>query len=173
MTTTLYSSFNSKFDINHLAESVEIECKLARGKDGNGAVPKSFWESYSAMANTYGGTILLGVEERKAGGFVWQGVKNHAKVIDDLWNTLRNKDKISINLLKEKDIRVIDENPDLPPLIAINIPQASRKAKPVYVGRNPLTGTYVRVNEGDYKTSEEDVRRMIAENVEDSRDEYS
>ena len=39
-------------------ERVTLECKKAtRG------IPSSLWDTYSAFANTYGGTILLGVIE--------------------------------------------------------------------------------------------------------------
>ncbi len=47
-------------------EDVDFEAKLAAGRDGHGAVPDSFWESYSAFANTNGGVVLLGVEAKSS-----------------------------------------------------------------------------------------------------------
>ena len=57
-------------DVSSLAESVDLECKAAQGRDGNGEVPASFWETYSAMANTHGGEVYLGIDEASPGYFV-------------------------------------------------------------------------------------------------------
>ena len=40
----------------------------------------------------------------------------------------------------------------------------------MFLGSNPLTGTYQRDFDGDYPCDGETVKRMIAEQVEDSRD---
>ena len=49
-------------------ESVDVEFKTAKG-----GFPGSFWETYSAFANTQGGVIVLGVKE-KNGRFTLDGI---------------------------------------------------------------------------------------------------
>jgi len=71
-------SIRSLEDLNALRESHELECKLAQGQNGQGEVPKDFWPTYSAMANTHGGVVLLGVRE-KSGTFSLAGLPNPAK----------------------------------------------------------------------------------------------
>lgn len=48
---------NQLEDLRRLRESVAVECKLAGGRDGQGAVPEDFWATYSAFANTQGGVM--------------------------------------------------------------------------------------------------------------------
>jgi divergent AAA domain protein len=43
----------------------ERESSDVEFKSGKGGFPKEFWPTYSAFANTNGGTIVLGVVERK------------------------------------------------------------------------------------------------------------
>ena len=139
-------------------ESIHLECKEC-GKN----LPKSIWETYSAFANTYGGTILLGVQEdtsepdpRKR--FVIKGVSSVAKAIADFWNTI-NGDKTNVNILKDENVYSVDV--DGKEVVVIDIPQADYRQRPVYINGNPIKGTFKRTYEGDYHCIEAEVRTML------------
>ncbi|MBU2893530.1 putative DNA binding domain-containing protein, partial [Colwellia sp. D2M02] len=153
-------------DISILRESSEIECKLAGGKDGKGEVPKDMWESYSAFANTDGGYIILGLREKK-GSFTVEGIENIHKVRGDIVNTA-NSNKVSCNLLSNKSIEEIEIDGKL--VLVISVRRATRTERPVHLNSNPFGHTYRRKWESDEKLNDEQVRRMIAEQVEESRD---
>lgn len=154
-------------DLHLLAETVELECKLAQGQDGKGELPKDFWPTYSAMANAHGGVVLLGVRENN-GKFSIAGLENPTKVRSDLFNTLNNPSAASTNLLSDADVvaAVIDGKS----ILVVRIPAAARKQKPVFLKGQPLGNTYRRLNDGDRHCDDETVKRMLAEQVEDERD---
>lgn len=156
-------------DLRGLAESSDLECKAAQGRDGQGELPDDFWKSYSAMANADGGAILLGIQEKPRGQFSVLGLADVERVRKALWDTLHNRNKVSVNLLGEADVAPIEV--DGKTVLRVQVPRARRQAKPVHLGSNPFGGTYVRRYEGDYTADDETVRRWIAERVEDSRDE--
>ena len=156
-------------DIISLAESVTLECKAAQGRDGKGEVPASFWETYSAMANTNGGEVYLGIEEKPPGVFRVPGIKEPEKLQKSLWDILHAKTKVNRNILSDSDIQIIAV--DGKKVIQINIPRSRRQDRPIHLGTNPFGNTYLRRHEGDYKAGDETVRRMIAESIEDSRDD--
>jgi predicted HTH transcriptional regulator len=158
----------NSFDISKLAEDYDLEVKKATGRDGRGELPKDFWPTYSAMANTEGGIVLLGVEEKPPRHFRVLGITDIEKVRKALWDGLNNRQTVSANILNPANEKVLS----LPEgqILRIDIPRASRKNKPIFVGGNPIAGTYRRNYEGDYLCDEETVRRMIAEQVEETRD---
>ena len=94
-----------------------------------GGLPKSLWETYSAMANTHGGIILLGVEND---GTV-SGVINPAQLKKAFWDTINNRSKVSANLLLDTDVSEFPHPAGL--IIAIRVPQANRYQRPIYQGR--------------------------------------
>ena len=156
-------------DFALLRESVDIECKLAIGQNGKGGLPKSLWETYSAFANTDGGIIILGAKELKNGTFEAHGIENLVQIKADLFNTLNNPAKINKNLLTDQFVREWQVDGKIFLLIAV--PRAARKQQPIYLNNNPLNNTYVRQNEGDYTLDDEHVKRMLAEQAHDGRDD--
>lgn len=154
-------------ELQLLAETSELECKLAQGQDGRGEVPKDFWATYSAMANAHGGIVLFGVRE-KNGVFSIAGIDNPAKVRTDLFNTLNNRAKVSANLVGDADVSEFRIEGKC--VLAVRIPAATRKQKPVFLNGQPFANTYRRLNDGDRHCDDETVKRMLAEQVEDERD---
>lgn len=158
----------TKEDLSILRETSTLECKTAAGRDGNGKLPRDFWPTYSAFANTYGGVVLFGVSERNS-EFEIVGVQDPDKVRRELFSGLNNKDKVSINLLRDSSVQEI--NMDGKIVMVVEIPRATRTQRPVFLTRNPLSGhTYIRQNEGDFALPDEDVKRMLSEQIDESRD---
>ncbi len=155
-------------DISYLAEGAQLECKAAQGRQGRGEIPKDFWPTYSAFANTSGGIILLGVSEDEE-GFHVLGIQEQHQVRVELWTQLNNREKVSANLLTEQDIQPLTLGGHT--IIAVRVPQATRQQRPVYIGQNPLRGAYVRRLESDQLADNSAIERMMAEKGDDSRDD--
>ena len=138
-------------------ETAEIEYKSAKG-----GFPKSFWETYSAFANTHGGTIVLGVKE-KDGLFSLNSLTDDDldKLQKDFWSGVHNKNTINACLLKNDDVEVgeIDGHK----VILFHIPQAQRDQRPIHCTQDAFNGTFRRNYEGDYLCSNAEVRRMFAD----------
>jgi len=157
-------------EISLLRESCELECKKAGGRDGRGTVPESFWETYSAMANTDGGVILLGVSE-KDGEFELINLPDTGRLRKDIFSTAGNLSKVSVNLLSNQSVS--DIQIDGKAILRVDVPRAKRSQRPVFLNGNPLGGNaYRRLHENDQKLTDDEVKRFLAEQVEDSRDSW-
>ncbi len=153
-------SFYSLIDENFLPdENFEIEYKS--GKDG---FPKELWKSYSAFANTNTGFIIIGIKESKNGliieGLSDEQIESYKK---EFWNNCNNPNTVSRNLLTNEDIKVTSYKDKK--LLIIKIPFASRTERPVFLTRNPFGNTYKRNHEGDYRCTDDEVKRMLADSA--------
>lgn len=140
-------------NIEQYRENNRIEAKKALG-----GLPKSIWETYSAFANTYGGIILLGVEEMPDKSFHTVDLPDPEKLIREFWAIANDPDKTSVNILSAKDVFVQEVEGDH--IVVINVPRAERSYKPVYVDGSPRN-TYRRNGEGDYRCTMEEYQAMV------------
>lgn len=144
-------------------EGNQLEAKAAQG-----GMPDTLWDSYSAFANTDGGCILLGVKEYDDHSLHVIGLKDAEKMKKDFWNGVNNRQKISVNLMTERRVRI--ENVDGKDIIVLEVPRAERTSRPVFKGMDPRKGTYRRNHEGDYLCSLEEVSAMFRDAALDSQD---
>lgn len=142
----------SKFD--EYKEDNRREVKSAKG-----GLPGSLWDTYSAMANTYGGVIILGVKENTDGSWYTTGLKDVSRLKKDFWNTINNQTKVSINLLQEKDVTDYEKDGDV--ILVIYVPAADRENKPVYLNQDLFGSTFKRNNEGDYHCTRAEIQAML------------
>ena len=128
-------------------------------KSASGGLPQTLWETYSSMANTYGGVIICGVKERKDHSWCVTGLDNTLKLKKEIWDILNNRNKVSVNLLKESDVETYTV--DGHAVLVIHVPAADREHKPVYLNNDMFKYSFKRNHEGDYHCTAEEVRAMI------------
>ena len=145
------------FDRLFTQENSKLEFKFAAG-----GVPTSFWETYSAFANTDGGLIVLGVKQKHNDEPSIEGLADPYGMMQDILNVMRGEQKVSVQLLSDENFEVFEQEPGRQVLI-VEVPRATRDQRPVYVGKNPIGGAYRRMGEGDYVCSQEEVHRMFAD----------
>ena len=122
-------------DLKKAKENVFLEFKK-----GEKIVPESLWETYSAFCNTVGGTIILGIKEKKEENLIL-GVEKPDDMIKNIWNTLNNKNKVSHNALEDSDLyklKIEDKT-----IVIMNVKEVSNSKKPVYLNGD-LKEIYIR-----------------------------
>jgi ATP-dependent DNA helicase RecG len=147
-------------DIKTLKETWQVECKLAQGRDGEGALPEDIWETYSAFANTQGGDIFLGLRELGPDAFELAGIPNPQKVQREFLEGVNNTRIVSANVLCIDSVVILQI--DRRNLIHINVPRAPVYLRPVYIGSDVLNGSYVRSGSADLRMDPDRVRRVQA-----------
>ena len=144
------------------SENAVVEFKRAKG-----GIPADFWPSYSAFANTDGGTIILGIRE-KDGKREIEGLPDAEKTVADIRNAVNNAEKISANVLFNESVYAVEV--DGKQLVVVEVPRAERTVRPVYVGADVFKGSYRRNGEGDYHCSRETVEGMIRDKFAETAD---
>lgn len=153
-------------DFQHIEkyrENNRIEAKKALG-----GLPHSIWETYSAFANSFGGVILLGVEEYKDKSLHPVNLPDPEDMAEEFWRGMNNPQKVSVNILSRRNIAI--HAVDGKRFLSIEVPRASRSDKPVYIDGNPMNGAYRRNGEGDYKCTRDEIAAMMRDAAVQTQD---
>ena len=152
-------------ELLNIGENREVEFKESYKK-----LLKSLWETYSSFANTRGGIIILGIKENKETKMCTiEGVEEVNNILKDFWNTINNSEKVSCNILNDDCLEIMKAENRM--LIIVNVPNANRQDKPIYINNNPITGTYKRYHDGDYRCNKKEIQVLFSESTEESKDE--
>lgn len=116
----------------------------------------NIYESYSSFANTRGGTIYLGVREKKPLNII-TGVTNEPMLKKAFFNSIGNKTKVSVALVDDSQWRAISIEGKV--VVEITIREAPISLKPVYLNGNPALA-YLRRIDGDYPATPFERRAM-------------
>ncbi len=145
------------FDLTKFDEYKEDNRREVKAAEGG--LPQNLWDTYSAMANTYGGVIICGVKERKDGSWFTTGLKDVSKLKKNFWNQINDRKKVSINLLRDQDVTSYEVGSDV--ILVIKVPMADRETKPVYLNSDMFKYTFKRNNEGDYHCTDAEIRALL------------
>ncbi len=138
-------------------ENVKLEVMAAQG-----GLPEGLWKTYSSFANTDGGTIILGIGlDKGTGRFIPLGITEPTQLISDIWKTVNDAAKVSFNILSQENVYIQDYEDKH--YVILEVPRASRRSRPIYIGEDPFKGTYKRYYHGDYHCRKEVIMTMIAE----------
>lgn len=136
-----------------LAKLKSIEWGDVEFKEAAFAVPKDAFSTVSAFANTEGGYLVFGVKEAK-GSFSVTGVIEADKVQNDFLGQLRDPNKISVRLPVQPYLHNLPDGT----VLAFWIPEAERRAKPVFIDGNPRRAFIRRGGRDDTCTGDELLR---------------
>ena len=90
-----------------------------------------------------------------------QGLLDAQEMVEELCAMLDDRRVVSANILAEDQIRVAEV--DGAQIIVMEVPPAPRDQLPVYLGKNPFTGSYRRSGDGDYHCTWGEVVTMLGD----------
>jgi ATP-dependent DNA helicase RecG len=149
-------------EIIDIGENQKIEFKLAEG-----GLPNALWETVSSFANTDSGYLILGVAERADRADII-GIRDPKGLMKTFWDTHNNSQKLSTPVCSSGDFQTVIVHGRK--IVIIRVPRASRVQRPVYINGNPMTGTYKRSFQGDYRCSADEVKQMLRDASDEPQD---
>jgi ATP-dependent DNA helicase RecG len=127
-------------------------------------VPESAYETVSAFANTDGGRIVFGIQDR-SGRFEIVGVLQVDKVQSDFLSVLRSGQKLNrIIAVREQLIQEEDKA-----LLVFYIPESRRQEKPVYLSGD-IRRSFIRRGGCDERCTQSEIERLLRDAADERYD---
>jgi ATP-dependent DNA helicase RecG len=126
--------------------------------------PSSAYPTVSAFANTAGGWLVFGIEE-KDGQFEILGVQKVNQVETEFLGTLHQAGKLNYF----PDIQEDKLTHETRTVLTFFIPEAPRDRKPVYLDGD-IRRSYIRRGSADHTCSKEEIERFLREAATDTYD---
>jgi ATP-dependent DNA helicase RecG len=124
-------------------------------KKTHGGFPKSLRDTLSAFSNTYGGVVILGLDEANA--FAATGLTDPSKMASDLASMC--SDEMEPALRPYIQVHAFEGVQ----LVVAEVPELPREQKPCfYKGAGITKGAYTRVHDGDRQLSSYEVQMMLS-----------
>ena len=118
-------------------------------------VPKAAYETVSAFANTAGGWLVFGVQDR-SGAFEVVGVIKVDKVQNEFLSTLRSGTKLNRAVsVAESMVEIEDKT-----LLVFHVPESPRREKPLYLDGD-IRKSFIRRGGGDERCTQEEIERFL------------
>lgn len=121
-------------------------------------------ETYSSFANTHGGLVLFGIGEDDEKNAVVIGVSDPDVQRTELFSTLSNPNKVSVDLIHSDDVQVFTIQGKS--VLAVYVHEAQLNQKPVYLNGS-LSSTFIRKHETDCRASREELSAMLRNQSDD------
>jgi len=86
----------------------------------------------------------------------------------NFWDNHNNTQKLSTQICSNSNVKIV--NIETKKLVILRVPRATPKQRPVYINNNPITGTFKRNFEGDYRCSREEVQQMLRDAANEYQD---
>ncbi len=146
------------------SDDARVEVKAA-----GHALPKSLWDSVSAFANTDGGVIVLGLDEKS--GFAPADGFDSGRIIDAFVSGMSNDPKVD-PVPNYRIVRTIIDGASIVGIEIDSIRQAKGLVLPCYVtSKGRQNGSFIRVDDHDQRMSDYAVYLMHAQSIAETVDD--